>query len=334
MRPVPAEFRKMRRKRAIVRAVTFPVFPAFSFWIAGRHRASAVREARKANKRGGKALINYLGEHYKDPLFVQEAKMEYLRLVSLIGEQKKINPKFSTAISIKPSQFGFDVAGMPKEETFQNMREVASAARRQGIEVEIDMEHLEYTDFTLGTYKRLLKEFGGGLKVCLQANLKRTEQDLRNIIEHARNLGVKGGVRLVKGVYPETKKVKDEKGKTVEVKNPNALHSEKEIMENFKRLVAVAFHNADHLNIAVGTHRLDVFALSDHLSRELGVPYEPQMLKGIALSVKQKRYKDQKNRLAVYIPYGEDAVEYGFRRAKKFAKLLWHGSKHWVGKGK
>lgn len=317
-------FKRMRLARKIKRAVTFPVFPLFSPWVAGRHRTGAVREAVAVNKRGGKALINYLGEHYKDPLFVQEAKKEYHRLVWELAKAKKSNQNLVVAISIKPSQFGFDVIGLQaqsRKKTFQNMREIVEHARRHGIEVEIDMEHSNYTDFTLDTFKKLLSEFKGGLRVCLQANLQRTEQDLLELVRFAQELGVRVGIRLVKGVYPE-------------IQNLKAFHKDEEIIENFKRLVRIAFENSGNLGIAIGTHRLDIFNLANRLSKETRTKYEPQMLKGIALKLKRERYKDRENKLTVYVPYGEDAVEYGSRRAKKFLKLLFYGSLHWVGKGK
>src|SRR5207247_8087539 len=49
-------------------------------WVAGETRADAIRVAREANARGLDALVNHLGEHYREKGPVESTAREYLDL--------------------------------------------------------------------------------------------------------------------------------------------------------------------------------------------------------------------------------------------------------------
>lgn len=309
------ELSRMRKRTRIKRLVSRPFFFLARPFVAGVNASDAVRHVLRLNQKGGKGLINFLGEHYRDPQMVLHAVSEYKHLLNQLSRQREADKSFRASVSIKPSQFGFDLEldGEPNNSKVasHNMREIVREATEKGIPVEVDMESLRYTEFTLGFFRSMLEEFGHSspmLRLCLQANLKRSEQDLHDLAETARRLGIKVGVRLVKGVYPE-------KG------NPKAFQSEKETIENFLRLIEVAFKNSHAIDIAIGTHRRDIIARADALSQDSKVPYELQMLKGIGFRIKQERNSQGKG-LTEYVPYGKDAIAYGRRRAKKMGKLV------------
>src|SRR5438094_9057718 len=51
-------------------------------WVAGETMADALRVAREANARGIDALVNHLGEHYREKAPVEATRSEYLSLVA------------------------------------------------------------------------------------------------------------------------------------------------------------------------------------------------------------------------------------------------------------
>ena len=306
------ELMALRRSRQWKRAATRPLFFLVSPWIAGVRATDALNHAKRLSQNGNKALINFLGEHYQDPVLVEHAVHEYRHLLQNLGRQKSQNPNFAASISIKPSQFGFDLETKNPSDSqricFSNMKKIVSQAAGNGIGIEVDMEHAAYTDWTIGFYKALLPEFFLKLpnfRVCLQANLKRTPQDLQNLLRTA-PAGTKIGIRLVKGIYPENQ-------------NPNAFHAEEEVTRHFESLINAVFKKAAQIDLAIGTHQPDIIQMADILSAGAGTGYELQMLKGIGEEIKREREQKFKP-YTEYVPYGKDAIPYGFRRAQKMLK--------------
>ncbi len=316
LRTSEPELQRLRKTARFKRAVTRPFFPLVRPWVAGVNASDAIREVQRINQRGGRGLINFLGEHYKDPQQVEHAKEEYRHLIRRISRVREQNPRFDSAVSIKPTQFGFDLdfgnPAVSRHIAFDNLREIVSHAAEFKVPIEIDMEDSKRTQFTLDFYRAMLEEFGSKLphfRICLQANLRRTENDLKTLVSLAKRLKIKAGVRLVKGVYPE----KD---------NPNAYHTDFGIIDNFRHLLGIAFSNSKDLDISVATHRRDIIANAEMLSKLHNAPYDLQMLKGIGFAIKNERYA-KRLPITEYVPYGKDAVSYGFRRAKKMTKWIW-----------
>src|SRR6266704_2964100 len=96
-------------------------------------------------------------------------------------------------ISVKLTQLGLGLGPAACETALMTLVERAAA---NGTWVWIDMESSAYTDATLDMYRRARARFAN-VGVCVQAYLRRTEQDLKTLVP----LG--GGLRLVKGAYRE-----------------------------------------------------------------------------------------------------------------------------------
>lgn len=315
LKTTPRELTRMRRNARYKRAITRPLFALVRPWVAGTKATDAVREVKRLSQKGNKGLVNFLGEHYKDPQLVEHAVHEYRHLIRNLAKQKQANPRFNASVSIKPSQFGFDLPTTGHSHASQicekNMEQLVAEAAQYKIGIEIDMEHSQYTNWTVEFYKRMLTKYGHQLphfRLCLQANLRRTSKDLHQLIRFGEQVGVKPGVRLVKGVYPEKE-------------NALAYHTEFGILQNYEELLQTAFENGAKLDIAVATHRKDIIQLANVLSARYGVDYELQMLKGIGFAIKNERQSKGKH-YTEYVPYGKDAISYGWRRSKKMAKLV------------
>src|SRR5205807_456741 len=158
-------------------------------WIAGYTLEDAIRVAHNANDRKLSVILNRLGEHTPDEKLIQGYTEEYLKLLDQIQEGK-----IDGTISVKPSQLG--LAGNSSLYN-ANLLRIIERAETYDAFVWIDMENSPYTEGTLKAYKEILPGHQQ-LGVCLQANMKRTESDLKDLISRG------GIIRLVKGAYPET----------------------------------------------------------------------------------------------------------------------------------
>src|SRR5271157_5847186 len=104
-------------------------------WVAGASADDAIRYCRKLNGKGSSCVINFLGEHYHKVAEAEQCVQEYKGLLDRISRSKA-----KAGITIKPSQFGFNVNDAPKDFCEKNMLEVVRYAAAQGIVSWLDME--------------------------------------------------------------------------------------------------------------------------------------------------------------------------------------------------
>jgi len=130
--------------------------------------------------------------------------------------------------------------------------------------------------------------------LALQANLKRTEYDLTDLI----SIGAK--IRLVKGAYSEKARI--------------AYKSKKETDKNYVKLMRRLFKDGNEFGIA--THDSKIISKAIRLSKAHHKKFEFQMLKGIRDEIKLDLTK-KKFVVSDYIPYGINWLPYSFRRIKE-----------------
>ena len=225
-------------------------------FVAGETAAAAMDHARQLNDDDIGAILNLLGEHYEKRGPADEDTDTYRELLAELG-----TTDLDACISVKPSQLGLDVGeGLFRE----NLERVVEAAVER--------------------YPRM------GL--CLQANLKRTPDDVERLA------GLPGKVRLVKGAYEEP---------------PEIAYTDKaRVDEVYRDLLELAFRTFDG-GVAVGSHDPEMVDLAAGLYEEHGTDYEAQMLMGVR--------EDAQRELAAngvpvyqYAPYGTRWLSYFYRR--------------------
>lgn len=254
-------------------------------WIAGDTMDEAIRSAKEANANGMDAIINKLGEHMISKTQVDQTVSEYLTLVSNLRRSK-----VTGGISVKPTQ-----VGMSKNvnDCVDNLGKIIEKASNSQSFVWIDMESSEYTNDTIKIYLSLFEKYER-LGIAIQANLKRTEQDLKVLLEH----GAK--IRLVKGAYRENKK--------------NAYKTRHEVDENYKKIMRMLF--LDGNEFAIATHDSKMIDFAIELSKKHERRFEFQMLKGIRDELKPVLIKSG-FAISEYIPYGTNWLPYSIRRIKE-----------------
>jgi proline dehydrogenase len=254
-------------------------------WIAGYSLDDAIKVALDANKRQLRAILNRLGEHTPDKKLIQGYADEYLALLDRMRAEK-----VDGTISVKPSQLG--LAANP---SLYNTNLLRIIERAEGYDefVWIDMENSPYTEETLTSYKEILPSHSQ-LGVCLQANMKRSESDLKGIVP----LG--GVIRLVKGAYPENGEV--------------AYKKRGDVDANYVKLMTILFQGGGRF--ALGTHDGKLIDKARDLAKDQKGDFEFQMLKGIRDDIKPILIKEG-YRVSEYIPYGPEWYNYSKRRMRE-----------------
>jgi len=260
-------------------------WPIAKRWIAGREIDDAIQAAKQANARKIDSIINRLGEHTPDPKLIQEYTEEYLILLEAMKQAG-----VSGCISVKPTQLGLsaDTALYKK-----NVSVVLEKADNENRFTWVDMESSAYTEPTLQVYKELVDSYGQ-MGVCLQANLKRTESDLKSLLAR------EGKIRLTKGAYSENDQI--------------AYKKRKMVSENYLSLMKILFEQGTRFGIA--THDEKMVLQAEELSKEHKPEFEFQMLKGIRDDLKEKLV-GQGYRVSDYIPYGPEWYNYSKRRLRE-----------------
>ncbi len=254
-------------------------------WIAGNTMEQALESVGFANKNNMYAIINKLGEHVSSKDQIDSTTSEYLTLVSNLHELK-----IEGGVSVKPTQIGLSKSD---SECANNFKKIIGRASSSQAFVWIDMESSEFTDNTIRIYQDLFDKYER-LGIALQANLKRTEQDLEGLLKK----GAK--IRLVKGAYKENRKV--------------AFLTRKEVDENYEKLMKTLFTKGNEFGIATHDSRLIEHAIE--LAKSHEKKFEFQMLKGIRDELKPLLIKRGFS-VAEYIPYGTNWLPYSLRRLRE-----------------
>lgn len=241
---------------------------------------SAINEAKKLNEKGIETCLNHLGEH-KTSLDKVNGEVAYTKkLLAKMAESK-----IRSSLSVKPTSLGLNIS---YELALDNIVQICE----HGTFVWIDMEGSKHTQDTLNLYMNAREEFSN-VGVVLQANLKRTLTDLRNL-SYAK-------VRLVKGAYVESSEI--------------AFQSSDDIDSNYRNMIDMAFSKCDAVTVA--TH--DKVFLNYAIQTWQGTsvmgcePLEVQMLRGIAPKM-EAQLLSIGVKVVEYVPFGEEAFTTLVRR--------------------
>jgi proline dehydrogenase len=261
--------------------------PIAGRFVAGESLPVALDHVRRTNEDGIGVILNLLGEHYRERPEAAEDAETYERLLADID-----GSGLAACVSVKPSQLGLDM----REEVFQyNLRRVVEAGDEHDRFVWIDMEDSSTTDATLDAFESFAREFDGGVGVCLQANLRRTREDIDRLAD------VPGKIRLVKGAYDEP---------------PSIAHQRKEeVNEAYREDLELLFDRYEG-TIAIGTHDPAMIDRAGALSEQYGRDFEVQMLMGVREEA-QRELAARGREVWQYAPFGKRWKSYLYRRVRE-----------------
>jgi proline dehydrogenase len=258
--------------------------PIASNFVAGETPEAAMDHVDDLNDRGVNGILNLLGEHYDERANADADADAYIDLVHDLADRNT-----DACISIKPSQIGLSISDGAFEENLARIVDAADCF------VWIDMEDHPTTDVTLDAFERHARETEGNVGVCIQANLKRTRDDLERLAD------LPGKVRLVKGAYDEP--------------NDIAYKNKARVDEAYEEYLTYMFEAFDD-GIAVGSHDPQMIDLATELHDEHGTPFEIQMLMGVREQAQFELAAEDYD-VYQYIPYGNKWFSYFYRRIRE-----------------
>ena len=269
-------------------AVPKPVVRLFSArYIAGQSLDDAVRVVKQLNADGKMATIDVLGEEIAREEDARAIAQAYRDIFDEVERDD-----LDSNVSIKLTALGL---GLSYETCRSNLEAVVRQAKDDHNFVRIDMEDSSTTDATLRLYRELRESGHDNVGVVLQAYLRRTLDDIRELADLHPN------VRLCKGIYVEPQSI--------------AFTDADEIRASFVRCLDALLDQRAYVGVA--TH--DEWLIGQALERVSGLgreAYEFQML----LGVREQRATElvqAGHRLRVYVPFGEQWYAYSLRRLQE-----------------
>ena len=261
-------------------------------YIAGDHLDDAMATARQLwQEEGARATVDVLGEFVENRDQALKDKGDSLAVLDAISSEAMTA---HAGLSIKPTSLGL---GFDLDFAYANIKELATRARDLGIFMRIDMENTPYTDATIEVYRKLRDEGFDRVGLVFQSMLRRTEQDIRDLLEY------RPSIRLCKGIYREAADV--------------AYQDKEEVRDSFKRCLRLMLDNG--MYAAIATHDDPLLDDAQQLIAERNLSkddYEFQMLLGVR-PPKRRELLEAGHNLRVYVPFGEDWYGYSSRRLKE-----------------
>jgi proline dehydrogenase len=166
----------------------------------------------------------------------------------------------------------------------------------------MDMEDSSTTSETLDLFKRLHSERFQNMGVVMQANMRRSEEDVKGLIS------MRANIRLCKGAYIEPEAI--------------AFKGKEEIRLNYQKLLRMLLKGKCYVGIA--THDDSLIVGAYQTIQEMNLQrsdYEFQMLYGVRSKLRDKIAANG-HRLRVYVPFGQYWYAYSIRRFKENPQMV------------
>jgi RHH-type proline utilization regulon transcriptional repressor/proline dehydrogenase/delta 1-pyrroline-5-carboxylate dehydrogenase len=289
-------------------------------FIAGRnsHEVIATLRKRRAQKIG--FTVDVLGEAVVSEAEADEYAAIYGDLLEKLTHETRNwtdplgkNPELFPVVnlSVKISALYSQISPAAPADAIAHLstklRALLRRARELGAFINFDMESYALKNTTLALFKTILAEpefkdwpHAG---IVIQAYLRDSEGDLRDLIEWGRGRGTRFAVRLVKGAYWDYETMKSgQNGST-----PPVFQQKPESDANFEKLTRVLFENNSVVTPAFGSHNVRSIAHAQAVADELGIDrsrFEFQLLYGMAGPIK-RALVEMGYRVREYCPVGE-----------------------------
>lgn len=258
-----------------------------SRFVAGETIDDGVAAARELAARGITTSLDLLGESVTVEREAVAARDQYLVMVDrLAASGTEVN------VSVKLTQMGLDI---DEELCARNVTAILERIERAGGFLRLDMEGSAYAQRTLDFFRnRLYERFGRHCGVVIQAMLRRSEQDITDLI------ALKARVRLCKGAYLEPPAV--------------AFPDKADVDKNYVRLMERLLCDGNYPGLATHDEAIIRHARSVVERNRISADrYEFQMLYGVRRDLQEQLVKAG-YRMRVYVPFGTQWYPYLMRR--------------------
>jgi proline dehydrogenase len=263
-------------------------------YIAGEELVDAVRVVRAINSQNMMGTMDVLGESVS----IQEESLAAVKECEEVLHS--INKDhLDSNLSIKLTQCGLKI---DEGFCYSNVKRLLEIASGYNNFVRIDMEDSSTTRPTLELYERLRSDGFENLGVVIQANMRRSENDIRHLIS------MRANIRLCKGAYLEPETI--------------AFKDKEDIRLNYLKLLKMLLEGKCYAGIA--THDDFLVEVSYRYIQEMNLQksdYEFQMLYGVRSKLRDQIIADG-HRLRLYVPFGQHWYVYSMRRFKENPQII------------
>jgi RHH-type transcriptional regulator, proline utilization regulon repressor / proline dehydrogenase / delta 1-pyrroline-5-carboxylate dehydrogenase len=292
-------------------------------YIAGENIKQVIKTVERLRKEKMAFTIDLLGEAVITEAEAQSYLERYLELMQQLVEASKnwavipaideadgeLLPKVQVSVKLTAFYSQFDPldAKGSEERVSDRIRILLRRAKELGAAVHFDMEQYAYKDITLNILKKLLLEAEfrqrTDIGITIQAYLRDSEQDAKNVISWLKQRGYPLTIRLVKGAYWDQETIK-----AAQKHWPQPVYNDKAATDaNFEVITQLLLENHQYVYSAIGSHNVRSHARAIAIAETLNVPrrrFELQVLYGMGDKV-AKALVDRGYRVRVYCPYGE-----------------------------
>ncbi|QFS46261.1 L-glutamate gamma-semialdehyde dehydrogenase [Nostoc sphaeroides] len=292
-------------------------------YISGENIKQVIKTVERLRKEKMAFTIDLLGEAVITEAEAQSYLERYLELMQQLVEASKnwaAIPAIDEAdgeaiskvqVSVKLTAFysqfdPLDAKGS-EERVSDRIRILLRRAKELGASVHFDMEQYAYKDITLSILKKLLleEEFRQrtDIGITIQAYLRDSEQDTKDVIYWLKERGYPLTIRLVKGAYWDQETIK-----AAQKHWQQPVYNDKAATDaNFETITQLLLENHQYVYSAIGSHNVRSHSRAIAIAESLNVPrrrFELQVLYGMGDKV-AKALVDRGYRVRVYCPYGE-----------------------------
>lgn len=292
-------------------------------FITGENPEEALPVLKKSRKNKITFTVDILGEATLSEKEATDYQTKYLELIDWLakdsekweevpqidrdhlGSIPKVNVSVKmTALYSQISDAAWDIT---KEELKNRLRPIFRHGMNKGIFINLDMEQYSVKALTLEVFKELMLEpefksyphFG----CVIQAYLRDSHQDIRDMVGFAQKRGAPITIRLVKGAYWDYETVEAEQKRW-----PIPVYTNKaESDANYEECTKTLLESHKYIKSAFGSHNVRSIAYAITTAEKLGLPkeaFEIQMLYGMAEPIK-KTLVEMGYRVREYAPVGE-----------------------------
>ena len=293
---------------AIVRllpAVPKPVVRRISErYIAGEELDDALVVVRRLNSEGKLATIDVLGEEIANADEARAIAGAYRETFEAI-ERGRLDSNVSVKLTALGLKLGYDLCR-------ENLEAVVRHAATRDNFVRIDMEDSSTTDDTLRLYREVRGAGHDNVGIVVQARLKRTLADVRELAE------LRPNVRLCKGIYVEPPEI--------------AYRDFDSVRASFVQVLEELLGAGCYA--AIATHDEWLVEQGQRLVADRGLgrdEYEFQMLLGVRPAMGDALVRGG-HRLRIYTPFGRQWYAYSLRRLQENPKIAGYIAADTVGR--
>ena len=292
-------------------------------YISGENIQQVIKTVEKLRKEKMAFTIDLLGEAVITEAEAQSYLERYMELMQQLVEASKkwshipaideadgeMIPKVQVSVKLTAFYSQFDPlnAQGSEEKVSDRIRILLRRAKELGASVHFDMEQYAYKDITFKILKNLLleEEFRErtDIGMTIQAYLRDSEEDARDIIAWLKQRGYPLTIRLVKGAYWDQETIK---AAQKHWKQP--VYNDKVASDaNFETITQLLLENHQYVYSAIGSHNVRSQSRAIAIAESLNVPrrrFEMQVLYGMGDKI-AKALVDKGYRVRVYCPYGD-----------------------------